>query len=169
MLNVFLAPCITKPSCSLTKISKIVSEEGCFCFEIEVLIESKHPMPCVRCAFGNISFLIDKLLSTLTVCICVLDFAFWICTLSFEFYICHFALWKDVWTTWFPHVELISKHSFENIIFMGRICVMHGVILNYLSHYRVSHRSYTHLIIHSCRHNAFPRILHIRHSNQNSV
>ena len=127
------------------------------------MIESKHSMPWIRCALLISFFIFHSYHLHLRFGLCILNLhsIFWIlhlplCTLK--------RCMEDMISA---YIELISKHSFENIIFMGRICVMHGVILNYLSHYRVSHRSYTHLIIHSCRHNAFPRILHIRHSNQN--
>ena len=45
-----LALCQTKPSWSLTKISKLWN----FCFALKVLNESKYSMPWVCFAFGNV-------------------------------------------------------------------------------------------------------------------
>ena len=46
--------CQTKPSKSLTKISKLV--EASKHFELKLLNESKYSMPWVRCAFGNVCY-----------------------------------------------------------------------------------------------------------------
>ena len=65
-----------------------------------------------------------------------------------------------------PHalkLKTTSSYNIEpRIVFSFTACMMHRLILNYLSHYRVGHRSYTHLIIHSHSiHNAFPTILNV--------
>ena len=52
LFYVFFALCQTKPSKSLTKISKLA--EASEHFELKVLNESKYSMPWVRCAFGNV-------------------------------------------------------------------------------------------------------------------
>jgi len=45
---------ISRPLPNKTKLKFDFKAFWCFCFELKVLIESKHSMPWVCCAFGNV-------------------------------------------------------------------------------------------------------------------